>query len=365
MRAQVESAVLSCLRRMDPEWARELALLAIPLALRFGLMRGDTAPDDPVLRVVALGKPFRNPIGLAAGFDKDAVAVVPLMQLGFGSVEVGSITPLPQAGNPRPRIFRLAEDRAIVNRMGMNSQGIERVRRRLANVGERPAVLGVNVAINKDTSVPEHDYTALVAAVAPYADYVAINVSSPNTPGLRDLQAAPRLGSILAAIAAGGAERPSILVKIAPDLGAEELAAVVEAAVGGGASGLIVGNTTITRPTQLRSKEAREAGGLSGAPLYALSTTVLARVFLLSRGRLTLIGCGGVSTGAEALGKIRAGASLVQIHTAFSYEGSPLIPRIKRELAAELRKEGFSSVAEAVGVDAAGPARAERVAHAA
>ncbi len=361
MRERAESAMLSLLRRVDPERARDLALLA----LRLGLVRADTTPDDPVLGVRALGKPFRNPIGLAAGFDKDAAAVLSLMRLGFGSVEVGSVTPLAQIGSPRPRVFRLVEDRAVVNRMGMNSQGIERVRSRLADLGERPAVLGVNVAINKEGAVPERDYPVLVAAVAPYADYVAINVSSPNTPGLRDLQTAPRLSAILAAIMSAVPKRPPILVKIAPDLQHEELAAVVETAIASGAAGLIVGNTTTTRPPGLRSRHATETGGLSGAPLYALSTAVLARAFRLAGGRLTLIGCGGVSSGTEALGKIRAGASLVQIHTAFAYEGPSLIPRIKRELAAALRKKGFRSVAEAVGVDAERQVGAGRVARAA
>ncbi len=358
-----ESAMLSLLRRMDPERARGIALWTLPLGLWSGVIGVEKAPDDPVLRVAAFGRLFQNPIGLAAGLDKNATRPIPLMRLGFGSVEVGSVTPLPQFGNQRPRVFRMAEDRAVVNRMGMNSEGVERVRRRLANLGERPAVLGVNVAINKDDRLPERSYAALVAKLAPYADYVAINVSSPNTPGLRDLQAAPRLGAILAAITDAVPNRPPILVKIAPDLSADELAALVEAAVAGGAAGLIVGNTTTSRPPGLRSKAVREAGGLSGAPLYTLSTALLARAFLLARGRLTLIGCGGVSNGIEALGKIRAGASLVQVHTAFSYEGPSLIPRIKRELAAELRGEGFRSVAEAVGVDAKRPHHAETVAH--
>ncbi|MGH7079676.1 MAG: quinone-dependent dihydroorotate dehydrogenase, partial [Acetobacteraceae bacterium] len=340
-----ESAMLSLLRRVDPERARGIALWALPLGLWSRVIHGEKAPDDPVLRVAALGRLFQNPIGLAAGLDKNATRPIPLMRLGFGSVEVGSVTPLPQFGNQRPRVFRMAEDRAVVNRMGMNSDGVERVRRRLANgrlanVGERPAVLGVNVAINRDDSFPERSYAALVAKLAPYADYVAINVSSPNTPGLRDLQAAPRLGAILAAVTAAVPKRPPILVKIAPDLSDDELAALVEAAIAGGAAGLIVGNTTTLRPPGLRSEAAREAGGLSGAPLYTLSTALLARAFVLARGRLTLIGCGGVSNGIEALGKIRAGASLVQVHTAFSYQGPSLIPRIKRELAAELRGEG-------------------------
>ncbi|MGH7118935.1 MAG: quinone-dependent dihydroorotate dehydrogenase [Acetobacteraceae bacterium] len=357
MRLRAESTVLSLLRRVDPERARDLALVA----LRHGAVRGDTTPDDPVLSVEALGKLFRNPIGLAAGIDKDAAAILPLMRLGFGCVEVGSVTPLRQIGNPRPRVFRLVEDRAVVNRMGMNSQGIDAFVTRLASLSARPAVLGVNVAINKEGAVPERDYPALVAAVAHYADYVVLNVSSPNTPGLRDLQGTDRLRGILAAITTSAAKRPPILVKIAPDLNEEELIQLVEAAIVGGAAGLIVGNTTTSRPAGLQSRYADERGGLSGAPLYPLSTAVLAEAWRLARGRLTLIGCGGVSDGAGALGKIRAGASLVQIHTAFAYEGPSLIPRIKRELAALLHEEGFRSVAEAIGVDAKQRIRTGRV----
>lgn len=342
------SAALALLSRLEAERAHRLALAA----LRAGLAGRADAADDPLLASQAFGLRFANPIGLAAGFDKDAVAVLPLLRLGFGHIEAGGVTPRPQAGNPRPRLFRLPADRAVINRMGLNGQGIEAFVARLAGLSRRAGVLGVNVAINKEGSVPERDYPALVRDVAPHADYVAINVSSPNTPGLRALQSAAPLRSILAAIAAAVPNRPPILVKIAPDLSDDELAALIEAAVAGGASGLIVGNTTTARPPGLRSKQAAEAGGLSGAPLYALSTTVLARAFLLARGRLTLIGCGGVSNGSEALGKIRAGASLVQLYTAFAYAGPALIPRIKSELAAALRAGGFASVQAAVGTDA-------------
>lgn len=353
MRVSLASAALPFLSRLDPERAHDLALAA----LRCGLVPRTEAADDPLLATDAFGLHFANPIGLAAGFDKDAMAILPLMHLGFGLVEAGGVTLRPQGGNPKPRLFRLAEDRAVINRMGMNGQGVNAFVARLASLSGRPAVLGVNVAINKDGAVPERDYPALLAAVAPYCDYVAINVSSPNTPGLRDLQAGPRLAAILDAVTATVQKRPAILVKIAPDLTEDELAQIVETAIGGGASGLIVGNTTTTRPKGLHSRHAAEPGGLSGAPLYPLSTTVLARAFHLARGRLTLIGCGGVSTGAEALGKIRAGASLVQLYTAFAYAGPALIPRIKHELKAALRAGGFTSVGAAVGTGAAEQAR--------
>jgi len=355
MNPGIESSVLTLLRGADPETARNLALCA----LRLGLVRRAQTAHDPALATTALGLHFPNPIGLAAGLDKNAVAVLPLMRLGFGFVEAGSVTPWPQPGNPRPRVFRLAADRAVINRMGMNNQGLERILPRLAALQRRPAVLGVNVAINKEGSEPERDYPALVAAVAPYADYVAINVSSPNTPGLRDLQGDARLAAILGAIAGRVPKRPPVLVKIAPDLSDQALERLVDTAVAGGAAGLIVGNTTIARPPGLRSPEAGEEGGLSGVPLFARSTEALARVHRRSAGRLTLIGCGGVSNGRDALEKIKAGASLVQIYTAFAYEGPALVARIKQELAAALKAEGFASVASAVGAGAAKTARAK------
>jgi dihydroorotate dehydrogenase len=358
MTPQLASVLMPLMRGMDPERAHDLALRA----LRFGLAGADRSPDDPVLATRALGLDFRNPIGLAAGFDKSAVALAPLMRLGFGFVEAGSVTPRPQIGNPKPRLFRLAEDRAVINRMGMNNAGLPAFLARLAHLpaqggSRRPAVLGVNIAINKDGASPLRDYPALYAAVAPHAGYVAINVSSPNTPGLRDLQGESQLREILAAVAEARAgltgARPPILVKIAPDLSPAAVEPIVEAAVAHGIQGLIVSNTTIARPAPLRSALKSQAGGLSGPPLRAAATDLLRRVARLVRGRdLVLIGCGGVSTGAEALEKIKAGAALVQLYAAFAYAGPALVPRLKRELAAALRREGFATVAEAVGVEA-------------
>ncbi len=345
---RLASALMPLLRGMDPERAHGLALLA----LRCGLAGTDPAEDDPVLATQALGLSFSNPIGLAAGFDKDAVAVLPLMRLGFGFVEVGTVTPRPQAGNPRPRLFRLEEDRAVINRMGFNNGGVAAFAARLAALPHPlPAPLGANIGINK--AAPEHGYPVCYAAVAPYADYVTVNVSSPNTPGLRDLQGEERLAAILDAIAALPVpRRPPILVKIAPDLAEEALGAIVETCVARGVAGLIVSNTTIARPDTLRSRHRGEAGGLSGAPLFARSTEVLRSVHRLARGRLTLIGVGGVFSGEDALTKIKAGASLVQLYTAFAYEGPALIRRIKDELAAALRREGFARLSEAVGTEA-------------
>jgi dihydroorotate dehydrogenase len=341
----IASIVLPLLRRIDPERAHELALHA----LRLGLAGRDAAPDDPILAIEALGNRFNNPIGLAAGFDKNAVAVAALMRLGFGFVETGTVTPRPQLGNPRPRLFRLTPDQAVINRMGFNNAGLDVYLTQLAQRPRSPVPLGANVGINKEGADPERDYPALIAAVAPHADYLVINVSSPNTPGLRDLQGEAQLRAILRAVAVAVPNRPPLLVKIAPDLGDEPLAALVETCAAEGVQGLIVSNTTIARPPTLRSPQANEAGGLSGAPLFTLSTRVLARAFLLARGRLTLIGVGGVATGAQALEKIRAGASLVQLYTAFAYAGPALIPRLKRELAAALRAAGFASVQDAVG----------------
>jgi dihydroorotate dehydrogenase len=349
MTPAIASALLPLLRRLDPERAHDIALLA----LRLGLAGSITAPDDPALAVSALGRQFGNPIGLAAGFDKNAVAVAALMRLGFGFIETGTVTPRPQAGNPRPRLFRLETDRAVINRMGFNNAGLEAYLARLAARPRGRVLLGANVGINKEGAEPERDYPALIAAVAPHADYAVINVSSPNTPGLRDLQGEAQLRTILRAVAGRVPKRPPLLVKIAPDLGDAALAALVETCVAESVQGLIVSNTTVSRPSGLRSSLASEAGGLSGAPLFTLSTAVLARAFLLARGRLVLIGVGGVSTGEQALTKIRAGASLVQLYTGFAYAGPALIPRLKRELAAALHAGGFACVQDAVGKDAA------------
>jgi dihydroorotate dehydrogenase len=348
MTPALASGLLPLLRRLDPERAHRLSLAA----LRLGLAGRADAPDDPALAVSVLGLRFPNPIGLAAGFDKDAEAVLPLMRLGFGFVEAGTVTPRPQPGNPRPRLFRLEEDRAVINRMGFNNGGLAAYVRRIARLRGRPVPLGANVGVNKEGALPERDYPALIAAVALHADYVVINVSSPNTPGLRDLQGEKRLAGILGAVNAAVPVRPKLLVKVAPDLSPEGLESVVEVAVAHKVDGLIVSNTTISRPAGLRSPHATEAGGLSGAPLFALSTALLARAYLAARGRLVLIGAGGVATGADALAKLQAGASLVQLYTGFAYGGPALLPRLKAELLAELRRAGFSNPAAAVGTAA-------------
>ncbi len=319
-------------------------------ALRLGLA-GSVAPgDNRRLALRAMGLDFANPIGLAAGFDKNAVALAPLARLGFGFLEAGTVTPRPQPGNPRPRMFRLTEDRAVINRLGFNNAGLDAF---VSSLGATRAgvPVGANIGINKEGAQPERDYPALAAAVAPHADYIVVNVSSPNTPGLRDLQGEAALGGILAAIARKLPRRPPLLVKLAPDLATEGLAAIVEACVDGGADGLIVSNTTLARPPELRSRHAGQAGGLSGAPLMARSTAMLRTTAVLARGRLTLIGVGGIGSGRDVLAKLRAGASLVQVYSAFAYAGPALVPRLKRELLAALDEAGIQSVADAIGLD--------------
>jgi dihydroorotate dehydrogenase len=347
MLSLLSSAALPLLRRLDPETAHTIALRALAL----GLAPRAAGTDHPALGVTAFGRHFANPIGLAAGFDKNAAAGPAIMRLGFGFVETGSVTPRPQVGNPRPRIFRLTEDRGIINRLGFNNLGLAVYVRNLARLTERTIPLGANVGINKDGADPIRDYPALIQAVGKLVDYAVINVSSPNTPGLRDLQTEAQLRSILQAVRTIAA-RPPILVKIAPDLSHDGLASVVETCVEEGVQGLIVGNTTISRPTGLKSPHAPEAGGLSGVPLRSLSTTMLARAFLLARGRLVLVGAGGVFTGGDALTKIQAGASLVQLYSSFAFHGPALIPKLKTELLTALRDARFAAVQDAIGTRA-------------
>jgi dihydroorotate dehydrogenase len=345
------SAVMPLMRWMDPERAHELALRA----LRLGLAGRDSTPPEPRLEMLVLGRVFRSPIGLAAGFDKNAVALAPLSRLGWGFVECGTVTPRPQIGNPRPRLFRLEQDRAVINRMGFNNAGLDAYVARLAAFraahGRGHVPIGANIGINKEGAVPERDYPALVAAVAPHADYIVVNVSSPNTPGLRDLQGEVLLRGILEAIATTTPQHPPLLVKLAPDLSEAGLEAVVEAAIATGVAGLIISNTTISRPAGLRSASITQTGGLSGAPLMAMSTAMLACAARLAAGRLVLVGTGGVATGRDVLAKLRAGASLVQLYTAFAYDGPALVPRLQRQLLAALDEQGFSTVADAVGAD--------------
>lgn len=343
----LSSAAVPFLRMLDPELAHNIAIKA----LSHGLAPDYSGPDDPSLAVTALGRTFSNPIGLAAGFDKNAATGPALLRLGFGFVETGSVTPRPQPGNAKPRLFRLMEDQAVINRFGFNNLGLDVYLRNLARLSQRQIPLGANVGINKEGADPIRDYPLLIRSVAPLVDYAVINVSSPNTPGLRDLQSEAQLRAILQAVATVP-NRPPILVKLAPDLSTEGLTAVVETCVEEGVQGLIVSNTTISRPAGLKSQHAKEAGGLSGMPLQKLSTTMLARASLAARGRLLLIGVGGVFTGQDALEKIQAGATLVQIYSSFVLRGAALVPQIKNQLVAALRQSGFASVQDAIGTRA-------------
>jgi len=347
------SRLMPLARCLDPETAHRLAIAA----LRHRLVSPFPRRPEPRLALCAMGLAFTNPLGLAAGFDKDAEAIRPLFGLGFGFIEAGGVTLRPQAGTPRPRVFRLREDRAVINRLGLNSAGWPAVKRRLQRLraeGPLPGPLFLNLAPNRDAADPVSDTARLVAEAAPLVEACVLNVSSPNTPGLRDLQAGERLAALIAA--ANAARRPTparLLVKIAPDLDRPALEAIVAAAVGQGIDGLIISNTTVARPISLCSRHAREAGGLSGAPLFAPSTALLRDAARLARGRLTLIGCGGVASPAEAYAKIRAGASLVQLYTGLIYEGPELVGRILAGLAARLAADGFETIAHAVGADLA------------
>ncbi len=344
------------LRALPPETAHRVSIRA----LAAGLVPRDRRADDPILSVDLWGRRLPNPIGVAAGFDKGAEVLEAVLDLGFGLVEAGTVTPRPQPGNPRPRLFRLPEDRAVINRFGFNSEGLAVAEARMARIPRegRRGLIGANVGKNKDSEAAGPDYAAGVRRLAPYSDYLVANVSSPNTPGLRELQRREALLALLAevktalaeTVRAAGIARPALLIKIAPDLTPaerEDLAAVLRDV--SGVDGVIIGNTTVSRPPGLRGPHTAEAGGLSGKPLMALSTEVLADLYRLTGGRVPLIGCGGVSSGEDAYAKIRAGATLVQLYTALVYEGPALVGRIKRDLAALLRRDGFASVAAAVG----------------
>ncbi|OFX14512.1 MAG: dihydroorotate dehydrogenase (quinone) [Alphaproteobacteria bacterium RIFOXYD12_FULL_60_8] len=336
------------IRLLDPEDAHKLAILA----LKTGLLPASKAPDDPILATTVWGKSFPNPIGLAAGFDKNAEVADAMLKQGFGFVEVGTVTPRPQPGNPRPRLFRLTSDHAVINRFGFNNQGLDAVKARLSARQGRAGIVGANVGKNKTTQDAAADYEKGVAAFAPSADYLVVNVSSPNTPGLRTLQGKDELTELLSRTrAALPASPPPLLLKVAPDLTDSDKADIAAVALEQKLDGLIVSNTTLARPDTLSSSLKTETGGLSGAPLFEPSTRVLGEFYHLTGGKLPLIGVGGVASGAQAYAKIRAGASLVQLYSALVYGGPGLVNRIKTELAACLRADGFDRVAQAVGAD--------------
>lgn len=350
-----DTLTLPLLRRFDPEDAHRLAIgglkmLPVPRAKE----------DDPKLATRAFGLNFPNPVGMAAGFDKNAEVPDALLRLGFGFVEIGSVTPRPQEGNPRPRLFRLEEDSAIVNRMGFNNDGADAVLRRLAHRSQRGGIVGVNIGANKDSADRTADYVTLIETFAPVASYFTVNISSPNTPGLRHLQQAAMLDDLLARVieardrASINAGHTPLLLKIAPDLTLPELDDVVHVARARGIDGMIVSNTTLARPMTLRDQDgAKEQGGLSGRPLLKLSTRMVAETYVRAEGAFPLIGVGGIDSGGAALMKIRAGATLVQLYSSLVYRGLGLIESIKADLLSTLRRTGRDSLSEIVGADAA------------
>ena len=340
------------LHALDPEDAHRLAIKG----LQFAPLPA-APPVDARLRIDAFGLTLPNPIGTAAGFDKDAEVVDAALRLGFGFAEIGTVTPRPQAGNPRPRMFRLRSDEGVINRLGFNNAGHAAVRARLAARTARRGIVGINVGANKDSEDRAADYVAGVAAFAGLASYFTINVSSPNTPGLRDLQRAAALDDLLARVLEER-ERTSagtpVLLKIAPDLTLADLDDIVAVARRRAIDGMVVSNTTVTRPAGLRDPyTAREAGGLSGRPLFALSTRVLAETFVRVEGAFPLIGVGGIDSGATALAKIRAGASLIQLYSGLVYRGMSLVDEIKQHLLAAVPTAPPASLADMVGADAA------------
>ena len=343
------------LRVLDPEDAHGLTIKALKYA---PLAR--PAPDDPKLAVRAFGLNFPSPVGIAAGFDKNAEVPDALLRLGFGFVEVGTVTPRPQAGNPRPRLFRLDADEAVINRLGFNSEGAAAVLARLAaRVGEG-GIVGVNVGANRDSSDRVSDYIKLIETFAPVASYFSVNVSSPNTPQLRELQKLDALDGLLARVVetrdrvSRDAGPVPVLLKIAPDLSLAELDDIVGTARRRRIDGMIVGNTTTARPPELRERiKAIEQGGLSGRPLFALSTRVLAETYVRAEDAFPLIGVGGINSGAAAVAKIEAGAALVQLYSGLVFRGVGLVAQIKADLLAVLRRGPVTELADLVGADAA------------
>ncbi len=331
---------------LDAERAHRLTIAALKR-----MPAGRPAKRDPVLAIRVAGLDFPNPIGLAAGFDKDAEVYAQVLGLGFGFAEVGTLTPLPQAGNARPRMFRLKQDRAVINRLGFNNGGLEAARPRLAG-RKRSGIVGVNIGANKDSADRIADYAAGVRAMAPLADYLTVNISSPNTPGLRALQDKSALDELLAAVMeARGSQHPPVFLKVAPDLEPADIGGIAEVATARRVDALIVSNTTVSRP-DLRSRDRGEAGGLSGAPLKPLALQRLRDFRAATEGRMPLVAAGGIENGADAYARIKAGASLVQLYSALVYAGPGLARAIASELKRLLKRDGFATVADAVGVEA-------------
>lgn len=337
------------LHRLDPETAHELTLRALEL----GVVPAQPRGDDPLLATTVAGRTLPNPVGLAAGFDKNGRVYERMAAQGFGFVEVGGVTPRAQAGNPRPRVFRLSGDGAVINRMGFPNAGLEAVAGRIARKGRGAPALGVNLAANADSADPAADFVALAERFAPLADYLTLDISCPNSANGQVFLDPHALADLLARLAAirWPAPRPALYAKLSPDVEDALLERLVATLLTAKIDGMIVSNTTRARPPSLRDRNAFEAGGLSGRPLFAPSTAMLRRVATLAGGSLPLIGVGGVASGEDAYAKIRAGASAVQLYTALVYGGTALVTRIKLQLAALLRRDGFARLADAVGSD--------------
>lgn len=339
------------LHALDPETAHNLTIAT----LKSGLLTACTVPDDPRLHVNCMGLDFPNPLGLAAGFDKNAEVPDAMLGQGFGFVEIGSVTPRPQAGNDKPRLFRLPEDSAVINRMGFNNDGHARVFGRLAERRDRAGIIAVNLGANKDSDDRIADYALGAAAFNRLASYITVNISSPNTPGLRALQSRGELETLIGRVrdardgaAAEDGHSAPLVLKIAPDLVEDELTDIAAVCLTMKVDAVIVSNTTISRPP-LKSSHAHEAGGLSGAPLFRLSTVQLARMHAMTDGKLALIGAGGIASAEDAWQKLRAGASLLQLYSALVYQGPQLIADILRGLSGRLDEHGFSRLHEVTG----------------
>lgn len=345
----IEKIGLAALHRLDPEQSHSLSIKA----LSAGLVPLAGVVTSPRLRTVLAGMTLPNPVGLAAGFDKNANVVAPLSRAGFGFIEVGAATPRPQTGNPKPRLFRLTEDRAAINRFGFNNEGAEAIAARLSVRTPGPVPVGLNLGANKDSTDRAADFARVLATCGPHVDFATVNVSSPNTEKLRDLQGRAALTALLAGVmeTRAGLARPiPVFLKIAPDLNGDELAEIAEVALASGLSGIIATNTTLSREG-LKSADRDQMGGLSGAPLFEKSTRVLAHLSKCTEGKLPLIGVGGISSAGQAYAKIRAGASAVQLYTALVYQGLSLAAEIATGLEQLLIRDGHATVADAVGSD--------------
>lgn len=341
--------------KLDAEKAHGLGISA----LKSGLLPKSPAVSSPALETQICGLRFPNPVGMAAGFDKNAEVIAPLFSRGFGFVEVGTVTPKPQHGNPKPRVFRDPEAQAVINRMGFPNGGMNAFKDNVAKfLSQKPrpdGVLGINIGMNKSQSEPAKDYAVLIRALGPLADYLTINISSPNTPGLRDLQKREPLLDLIRTVqderakACGKNAPPPIFVKLAPDLDDAQCEELAQTAIDGKIDGLILGNTTLARPSHLNSKFASEKGGLSGQPLTDKSTAIIRKFYALTGGNMPIIGVGGVQNAEQAYDKIKAGASLIQLYTGFIYKGPCIAGTINEGLITLLEKDGFSNVKDAVG----------------